>query len=250
MTRYIASCSGGKDSIATIILAREHNEPLDIIIFSEVMFNQDISGELPEHIDFIKNKAFPIFEKWGYKTKILRSEKTYIDLFMREPIRGKRAGMGLKVGFPMAGRCQINRDLKIKPIKRFLKKLNTDYIQYIGIAADEPKRLKRLKEPNKISLLAKYGYTEQAAYNLCKQYGLLSPIYTFTRRGGCWFCPNCRDVELRHLREWHSQLWERLLKLEDEPNLIGNIWNNLTKTSLHDKEIQFQLEDRQISLFD
>ena len=25
-----------------------------------------ISGERPEHIDFIKNKAKPLFESWGY----------------------------------------------------------------------------------------------------------------------------------------------------------------------------------------
>lgn len=35
--KYIASWSGGKDSTASIILAHEHNEPLDLIIFSEVM---------------------------------------------------------------------------------------------------------------------------------------------------------------------------------------------------------------------
>lgn len=62
--KYIASWSGGKDSTASIILAHEHNEPLDLIIFSEVMFDREISGELPEHIDFIKSKAIPLFEKW------------------------------------------------------------------------------------------------------------------------------------------------------------------------------------------
>ena len=34
---YIASFSGGKDSAATIILAKEHGEPLNEIIFSEVI---------------------------------------------------------------------------------------------------------------------------------------------------------------------------------------------------------------------
>ena len=48
---YIASWSGGKDSTASIILAHEHGEPLDLIIFSEVMFDRETSGELPEHID-------------------------------------------------------------------------------------------------------------------------------------------------------------------------------------------------------
>lgn len=35
---HIASCSFGKDSIATILLALENNEPLDRVVFSEVMF--------------------------------------------------------------------------------------------------------------------------------------------------------------------------------------------------------------------
>ena len=79
--KYIASWSGGKDSTASIILAHEHNEPLDLIIFSEVMFDKNISGELPEHIDFIKNTAIPVFNSWGYEVKILRSDKTYLDSF-------------------------------------------------------------------------------------------------------------------------------------------------------------------------
>ncbi len=64
---YIANWSGGKDSTASIILAHEHGEPLDLIIFSEVMFDKEISGEPPEQIDFIKNTAIPVFESWGYK---------------------------------------------------------------------------------------------------------------------------------------------------------------------------------------
>ena len=51
--KYIASCSGGKDSVATLLLAAQHNEPLDEAVFSEVMFDKDTSGEVPEHRDFI-----------------------------------------------------------------------------------------------------------------------------------------------------------------------------------------------------
>lgn len=53
----------------------------------------------------------------------------------------------------------------------------------MGIAIDEPKRLEKLQGTNKISLLEKYNYTEQMAYELCKKYGLLSPIYEFSFRG-------------------------------------------------------------------
>ena len=78
--KYIASWSGGKDSTASIILAHEHNEPLDLIIFAEVMFDENISGELPEHIDFV-HKAVKVFDTWGYKVEILHSDKTYMSLF-------------------------------------------------------------------------------------------------------------------------------------------------------------------------
>lgn len=33
MKKHIASFSGGKDSAATVILAHEHGDPLDTIIF-------------------------------------------------------------------------------------------------------------------------------------------------------------------------------------------------------------------------
>ena len=249
--KYIASWSGGKDSTASIILAHEHGEPLDLIIFSEVMFDEYTSGELPEHINFIKKQAIPRFEEWGYEVKILRASLNYMDIFMREPTRGKRFGTGMKTGFPMAGRCQINRSVKVKPIKDFFKTVDYEYTQYIGIAVDEPVRLERVvKTDNQISLLQKYGYTEKMAFDLCEKYNLLSPIYEFAPRGGCWFCPNARLAELKHLRTHYPDLWKKLLDLENEKNLIGNVWNTLTHTSIHDMEDRFYWEDRQVTLFD
>ncbi len=251
---YIASFSGGKDSTATIILAHEHNEPLDKIIFSEVMFDKNISGELPEHIDFILNKCKPLFEGWGYEVKILHSEYTYMDCFNHITTRSRKPERnGKRNGFPMAGRCIINDRCKIKPIKDFIKIKDPKQItQYLGIAIDEPKRLERLKDEKtiRISLLEKYRYTEKMAYELCEKYNLLSPVYDFATRGGCWFCPNARYCELKHLRTYHRDLWQKLLDLEKEPDLIGNIWNTLQKRSMADNEEKFRLEDAQMTIFD
>lgn len=123
--------------------------------------------------------------------------------------------------------------------------------QSVGIAVDEPVRLNRVVETdNQTSLLQKYGYTEQMAFDLCKKYDLLSPIYGFSPRNGCWFCPNMRDSQLKYLRNNHREYWNTLLWLETQPNLIGNKWNTLTQTSIHDKEKQFAWEDKQITLFD
>ena len=250
--KYIASWSGGKDSTASIILAHEHNEPLDLIIFSEVMFDENISGEFPEHIDFIKNKAIPKFEEWGYEVKILHANKTYLDCFYQIQKRSRVPDrIGKRWGFPMTGKCMINSQCKIWQIKKFWKEIKEPFMQYIGIAVDEPVRMERVaKAGNQVSLLEKYGYAEQSAFDLCKKYNLLSPIYNFTNRGGCWFCPNMRRNQLLHLRTNHRDLWDKLLELENEPNLIVNKWNTLTNTSIHDWEERFYWEEQQMTIFD
>lgn len=247
--KYIASWSGGKDSTASIILAHEHNEPLDLIIFSEVMFDENTSGELPEHIDFIKNKCIPLFKSWGYKVKILHSDKTYLDCFYHVVLKSEK-NKGKTQGFPRPKMCKINDRCKAKPLDRYFKGIE-GYKKYIGIAIDEPTRIERIvNSGNKVSLLEKYGYTEQMAFDLCKKYDLLSPIYEFAPRGGCWFCPNARYAELKHLRTNHRNLWNKLLELENEPNLIVDKWNTLTNTSIHDWEERFYWEEQQMTIFD
>lgn len=194
--KYIASWSGGKDSTASIILAHEHNEPLDLIIFSEVMFDENISGELPEHIDFIKNKAIPVFESWGYETKILRSDKTYLDSFYQIRKKSKYSSrVGMRQGFPMSGTCDINSACKMAPIRKYFRQIK-DFVQYVGIAVDEPIRMNRIADAgDKVSLLEKYGYTEKMAFDLCEKYGLLSPIYEFAPRGGAVGFAQMHDMQ-------------------------------------------------------
>lgn len=211
--KYIASVSGGKDSVATVILAHLNDEPLDEIIFSEVMFDKDISGELPEHIDFVKNKMFPMFEDWGYKTKILHSDETYMDCFYKIH-QGKKTPerKGMYYGFPMPGKCVINHAVKIKPIKEYLKHQDEQFIQYVGIAIDEPIRLERMKKQGNISLLEKYGYTEQMAYDLCKEYGLLSPTYSFANRGGVLVLPERTNARTTTLAEKLSRFMEQTVR--------------------------------------
>ena len=176
---HIASCSFGKDSLATILLALEHNEPLDRVIFAEVMFDHEkgISGEIPEHIDWIYNVAIPKLAEMGVKVDVVRAKKDYVSLCRQVLKSGKNQGKcyGIQNSRP----CYANSDLKIAPIRKYLNKLKKEYdvVQYVGIAIDEPKRLERLRGTNKVSLLEKYGYTEQEARNKCEDYGLLSPIY-------------------------------------------------------------------------
>lgn len=224
--KYVASCSGGKDSVATLLLAAQHKEPLDEVAFSEVMFDETTSGEVPEHRDFIYDRLKPFCEKeLGVRFTVLRADKTYDDVFHHIITRGPHKGE--KRGFVWPGMCAVNRDCKVPPIRKYNAALSPDTVSYVGIAADEPKRLARLDGIHKVSLLSKYGVTEADARKLCEENGLLSPIYAHCRRNGCWFCPNASDAELRHMVEHHPELFDRLMEWEREDNVFHR---RLTRT--------------------
>lgn len=243
--RHIACCSMGKDSLAQIVVGVENGEIIDEVLYSEVMFTPEISGEIPEHRDFIYNVAIPKLEnEYGLKVTVVRSDKTMWDDFHTLRIRG--ANKGLLRGFPIPAMCNINRDLKMPPIRKYISSINDTVIQYVGIAADEVKRLARLDGKTHISLLAKYGITEEMAVQICKDHGLLSPIYEFTTRNGCFFCPNSNMTELRHLYDHHPDLWAMLRELQNKKTSRRNFTREFT---VHDIESTFELEDAQI-MFD
>lgn len=250
---YIASCSFGKDSIATILLALEHDEPLDRVVFSEVMFDhaRGISGEIPEHIGWIYDTAIPKLHNMGVHVDVVRAERDYC-YFFRKCRRGG-AHEGKIYGFPLGGKCFINRDCKIAPVRKYFAEIaggpmraKTNIVQYIGIAADEPRRLTRLTE-NKISLLAKYGYTEYMAKQLCAAHGLLSPIYTTGTRGGCWFCPNCKIQHFVNLRRNHPELWAELVELSHTPNLCS--YGFKYGLTVQEVEKRMDAHEQQLTLF-
>lgn len=245
--KTIVGWSGGKDSSATILLAYEKGIPIDEILYSEVIFDRmedgtEISGELPEHKDFIYNRAIPKLESFGYKVTVVKSQTTYMDMFMKIRQRGKREG---KIyGFPMSMGCWANSDLKMPPIHAFYKSITEDVVQIVGIAADEPERLDQIDGIHKRSLLVEYNIKESETYSLCSKYDMLSPIYEHFQRNGCWFCPNQSYTQLEYLRKHHPELWQRLLdlqKLSEFPFRIGEPMEKI--------EHRFYWEEQQIDLF-
>lgn len=101
MTKFIANCSFGKDSLAAIITSEEHGVHIDQAIYCKIMFDDCISAELPEHEAFIY-EAIPKLEKdYGIKTTIVQPSKSYCDLFYQKFKSGKNVGR--IYGFP--ARC-------------------------------------------------------------------------------------------------------------------------------------------------
>ncbi len=167
---------------------------------------------------------------------------------------GGGAYKGKIYGFPIGGKCLINRDCKVAPIRKHLAKLaggcrrvRKNIVQYIGIAKNEPSRLGRIDGSRKISLLDKYGFTETMAKAKCEEYGLLSPIYQSGTRNGCWFCPNCSIKQFGVFRNKHLDLWNELLELGQTRNLCS--YGFKYGMTIQEVEQRIISMDKQLSLF-
>lgn len=248
----VLSWSGGKDSTASVILDHTRNgHKVDLIITCLNYFDKsrEIFADHPKHIDFVFY-AKKVFESWGYKVVIVSSEHDYLYWFYK--IRTNRCRhkeyVGKYYGWLLASMCKMQGE-KVKPIKEYLKGLNCEFTEVVGIGIDESERLARVhKKKGQISLLEKFNMTTKDAKELCEKYNLLSPLYEKVSRQGCWFCPNQNIKEFANLKKEYPNLWAELEKLAEEKNICTK---NFTygKTFEQVKNEICEME-KQISMFD
>lgn len=212
--KYIASCSFGKDSLAMIIKIKELGLPLDEVIYCDVRYDNNISGEMPLMAEFIPKAEKILKDKFNIEVKHLTYKRTFKEQFYTTKQRGKH--IGENYGFPYVIGSWCNSRLKIEPIKNYLKTFNEPIIQYVGIAYDEPKRYERLNHKTHIAPLYELKITEKDAMEICREYDLLSPIYETSFRGGCWFCPKQRLSQLKYLYNNYPKLWDELRELQKD----------------------------------
>ena len=236
---YILSLSYGKDSLACLGAIEQLGLPLTRVVHAEVWATDTIPADLPPMVEF-KAKADEIIKRrWGIEVDHVSSGRTYEELFYsivapnKKNPRSKRAG--LIYGFPYMFGNWCNSRLK----KSVLDKIKG--VQYLGIAADEPNRFHNLTE-TKRSPLVEAGWTEAMCREWCEKNDLLSPIYTTTTRGGCWFCHNQGVDQLRLLRRNYPEYWALMLKWD----LDSPVSFKPDGHTVHDFDARFALEDEGI----
>lgn len=253
MKTYIM-CSGGKDSVATCILAYENKIPIDGVVIGEVMFDhsRNISAEHPIHADWLHNVLIPTLEdKFKYKVILLKSKDDYISIFNKRTNGSKKNPQrkDKKRGFPLGLGCCIRRELKVKPIDDWCKKQG-DFIKILGIAYDEKVRLERMHQrKNERSLMEEYQITEKEAFGICQKYNLLSPYYDLgLKRQGCWFCPNCSIKTFSKFAKYYPHLWNELRILSKDKEMVSpNFKYGMTFAQV---EKQIQEINGQVNMFD
>ena len=174
---YTASISGGKDSICMGLLLIERGYPVDDFIFF------DMGVEYPETYDAIAKFERDIGRKVARVTPPLGdfwwyyNEKKYI-------AKKKMDGVEMNgYGCPtFASRwCTALKREAIKKYERQKNYSKSNTIQYIGIAADEPKRIRNFAD--KRYPLYEWGITEADALNYCRSRGYYPPRTRTTTSG-------------------------------------------------------------------
>ena len=229
------SISYGKDSLACIGACQHLGWKINRIVHAEVWATDTIPAELPPMVEFKKKADQIIKERYGLEVEHFRADTTYEKQFYS--VFGSGKNQGRIYGFPFQRGAWCNNRLKMAAIA----KCKREYVHYIGIAVDEPKRFKVLDERT-LSPLKEIGWEEELCGLWCKYSGLLSPEYETSFRGGCWFCHNQGAEQLRHLRRNYPQYWEMLLKWDEDSPIPFKADGH----TVHDYDKRFMYEEEGI----
>lgn len=147
MTEHILSLSYGKDSIACLGAIEKLGWPLDRIVTADVWATDTIPADLPPMVEFKAHADKTIKERWGIEVEHLRAKRCYQDVFYMT-CNGKYSHIAGKIyGWPFQRGPWCNSRLKQRVFEKFQK----GAVQYIGIAADEPRRFHSLNGAKKIA---------------------------------------------------------------------------------------------------
>ena len=198
--KYVVSLSGGKDSTAMLLRLLEEKRPVDLILFC------DTGLEFPQMYEHLAHLEAYI----GRPIIRLKAEHDFEYYFLHYTPKRKNPALEQYSGMSWAG--PRNRwctgILKTRVVDAYLKELRKDYtvIEYVGIAADEPKRIKDKTYP-----LAEWGMTEKDCLAYCYEQGFdWGGLYEIFHRVSCWCCPLQSLDELRKLHRYFPDLWRQL----------------------------------------
>ena len=233
--KHIVSYSGGKDSTAMLLKMIEKKMPIDEIVYCEVMATPIIGAEYPEMYEYLDKVDEYLMKNIGKKITRIKPDVSFEQQFYTKKKRGKYKG---KIyGFPWNLGAWCNSRLKIATLDKYFKNQDKEYISYIGIAYDEPKRLARL-DRNEKAPLAEWEMPESDCLEYIKEKGLYNPLYDKLKRLGCWFCVKQSLDSLRIIRKDYPELWNLLLKCQLDSEVIFR-----TDYSIQQLEEKFNKEE-------
>lgn len=236
-TRYIASVSFGKDSLAMLLRLIEEKMPLDEVVFYD-------TGMEFKAIYNIRDKMLPILKKLGIKYTELKPKQPFFYTMFEKPVR-KRNGENSKGYSWCGGVCRWGTTEKLKVIEKHC----FGSYEYVGLAVDEFERLAKKRKVNKLFPLADFSMTENDCLQYCYKNGFNwqengVELYSILDRVSCWCCSNKNIKELRNYYKYLPNYWSKLKDLQSKTE--RPMKNNY---SVYDLEERFKRDYMQMELF-
>ncbi len=225
---HVVSLSGGKDSTAMLLRMVEEGWPIDHILFCDTGLEFE---SMYRHIDKVEQYI-------GRPITRLKAPVSFEYLFRDHVPTRKNPTLVGKTGYSWPGPRNrwCTAKLKTQVLDRHIRSLaaGKEIIQYIGIAADEPNRIKNFRYP-----LVEWGMAEADCLKYCQDRGFnWDGLYDVFSRVSCWCCPLQSLDELRKLRSHFPDLWSKLREWDHQT------WRTFLKDySVDQLELRFALED-------
>jgi 3'-phosphoadenosine 5'-phosphosulfate sulfotransferase (PAPS reductase)/FAD synthetase len=207
--RYVASVSFGKDSLAMLLLILKKNMPLDEVVFYNTGAEFDCIYEIRDRV--VKYYLNPR----GIKFTELEPKTNFFDMMLEKEVK-HRDGTTSKGYSWCGGACRWGTAYKTQTINKYLKGCKV----YVGIAADETKRIERARAKGQLLPLVDYRFSEKDCLSYCKlndfnwiEDGI--PLYSILDRVSCWCCANKNNKELIAYYKHLPRYWDSLKSLQE-----------------------------------
>lgn len=252
--KYIATISGGKDSVTMCDLLLKNGFPVDYIVFSDTLI------ELPMMYEYIEKIKEYFKDRYKQEIIITKPLKTFEEMVFGiiKQNGAERYGYIRGLPNPMLGFCEWRRESKIYPFDRKIKELigDEEYKTYIGFTTSESNR--KSDDEKFIYPLIDYFHMSETD---CQQYlikqDMENPIYRFLTRSGCASCPAQSDKAMYEIYKNSPADWAYMQWVENRfihykklgYQIVNEYWFDGKRTCA-DMEKLFKKIEKQGTLFD
>lgn len=225
--------SGGKDSLCTLDYVRRIASSIRKKVTAIYV---DTTAGFPEVTKYVKR----VCKRLEVNLEIVRPKSDYFSLAKRW-------------GIPSANSRWCCKELKIRPITRFLKNITPRKIVFDGIrGAESNVRAKYLPiwfHPsfNCLSISPIFHWSDEEIYSYIRKMALpQSPAFKLGTSGECWCGAYKKRSDFEDLYRVHPEIYNKLIKIE-ESNKYGFTFVYKKGTKITLKELRKEIHRKQRS---
>ena len=226
---YIASVSFGKDSLAMLLKLIEEKKQIDLVVYFDTGMEFGCIYSIMHRVEkMLQEKGIPFVR--------LKANRDFLHMMLEHEVHHRDGSVSCGYKW-CGGSCRWFTSYKTNMIKNYLKENFNDYIEYVGIASDEPQRVKE----GKVYPLIDWSMTERDCLEYCHSKGFYwyegeHELYEHLDRVSCWCCRNKNLKELKNIYMYHKPYWFALCELERRCEM------NMKSKSLYELEKKWKNE--------